>query len=191
MVYYNNRTKVKENQMIKKLSILLFSVIISSLLFGAVQQVADMNSFEPEFRNMQNNMNLDTKTKFEMICDKLLAPGIYQPEYFTEENIRNEIVMMFGGAVADMTEDASMFYVGYRLWEKHNGINVQGMAGGSKNAMGSVKTPSAAASSQVQKMASLDKNAQTLEVNIINLVSNCHHRMKQNEDSSKRIKINH
>lgn len=177
---------------------LLMVLTLSAMVFGIVEQVADMTSFENEFKSMQNVLNPDVKLKFEMICDKLMTPDLFMPEYFTEENMKNEIAMMFGGPAADMTEDAALFYLGYRLWERHNGINCIGAAGGPKTAIGAVKTPAGAAktpsgavpSAQVQQMAQGEKNALVLEGNIKNLTSKSYQRMKANENSGRRIKTN-
>jgi hypothetical protein len=184
--------------MIKKLSMLFFVMTLASMTFGLVEQVADMNSFEPAFKNMQNALNPDVKAKFEMICDKLMTPDMFLPEYFTEENMKNEIVMMFGGAAPDMTEDAALFFLGYRLWERHNGINCIGAVGSPKNALGAVKSPAGAAkspagavpSAQVQQMAQGEKNFLALEGNIKNLTSVAYQRMKLNLNSGKRIRTN-
>jgi hypothetical protein len=148
--------------------------------------VADMASMEPTFRNMQNVINLEVKNKFEMLCDKLLTPGMFMPDYFTEDNMKNEIKMMFGGLVPGMTEDAALFYLSYRLWEKYNGINVPGVT--PKTPVGGSKSPTASPSGQVQQMAQVDKNALAFENNVKILAGVCYQRVKMNEASSRRTR---
>jgi len=163
--------------MIRKLSFIGLAIAFSCVLFAEIAPAVDMASMEPAFKNMQTAFNLEVKNKFEMLCDKLMTPGMFMPEYFTEDNMKNEITMMFGGLVPDMTEDASLFYLSYRLWQRYNGIDVPGMT--PKIAIGGIKTPSAGPSGQVQQMAQVDKNALAFENNVKIIAGASYQRVRQ------------
>jgi hypothetical protein len=174
--------------MIKKLFFIGLAIAFSCVLFAAVTPVADMASMEPTFKNIQNALTPEVKNKFEMLCDKFMTPGMFMPDYFTEDNMKNEITMMFGGVVPDMTEDAALFYLSYRLWERYNGINVPGVT--PKIPVGGLKSPSAGPSGQVQQMAQVDKNALAFENNVKILAGACYQRLKMKEASSRKVITN-
>jgi hypothetical protein len=163
--------------MIKKLSFIGLAIAFSCVLFAEITPVVDMASMEPAFKNIQNSFSLETKNKFEMLCDRLMTPEMFMPDYFTEDNIKNEITMMFGGLVPDMTQDAALFYLSYRLWQRHNGIDVQGMA--PKNPLGGAKNPLSGPSGQVQQMAQVDRNALAFENNVKILAATSYQRVRQ------------
>jgi hypothetical protein len=174
--------------MIRKLSFIGLAIAFSCVLFAEIAPAVDMASMEPAFKNMQTAFNLEVKNKFEMLCDRLMTPGMFLPEYFTEDNMKNEITMMFGGLAPDMTEDAALFFLSYRLWERHNGINVPGMA--PKNPLGGAKNPLSGPSGQVQQMAQVDRNALAFENNVKMLAGTCYQRVRMNEASGRKIRTN-
>lgn len=163
--------------MIKKLSFVGLAIAFSCVLFAEVTPAVDMASMEPAFKNIQNSFSLETKNKFEMLCDRLMTPEMFMPDYFTEDNIKNEITMMFGGLVPDMTQDAALFYLSYRLWQRHNGIDVPGMT--PKIALGGAKNPLSGPSGQVQQMSQVDRNALAFENNVKILAATSYQRVRQ------------
>lgn len=162
--------------MIKKLSFICIIIAFSNILFAIGAPETEMASMQPTFKILQGKMNLETKTKFEQLCDKLMTPGMFMPEYFTEDNMKNEVMMMFNGQCPEMGEDASLFYLTYRLWEKHNGINVAGQT--PKQPLGGTKTPSGP-QGQVQ-LTSQPGNVTAFENNVIQLAGKYYQKVKMN-----------